>query len=203
MGIKTSIKSMIGMVMAFLIVGCSPLKLPNPTMYQLAPTMPVTASANRPVAETLLVSLPQNAAGYDSEKMAYVQHQYQIGYFTKNQWVDNPASMLQPLMVEALQNSHHFAAVTGAPFSGLTDWRLDTTVLSLQQDFLTRPSQIELIVDARLVQTATQRIVAGKRFTVTVPAPIDTPYGGVQAANQATTLFLQQLTQFVAKGRSM
>jgi cholesterol transport system auxiliary component len=180
-----------------LMAGCSPVKLPNPSTYQLAPTMPVVAPVNKPVAQTLLVSLPQNAAGYDTEKMAYVQHQYQLGYFTKNQWVDDPASMLQPLMVQTLQDSHHFAAVTGAPFSGATDWRLDTTVLSLQQDFLTKPSQIELTVDARLVQTATQRIVAGKRFIITVPAPSNTPYGGVQAANQATTIFLQQLTQFV------
>lgn len=185
--------------MAFLLLisGCSPVKLPNPTTYQLVPTMPVATPTNKPVAQTLLITMPQNAAGYDTEKMAYVQHPYQLGYFTQNQWVDDPASMLQPLMVEALQDTHHFTAVTGSPFSGSTDWRLDTTVLLLQQNFLTQPSQVELVVDARLVQSSTQRIVAGKRFDITVPTTSNTPYGGVQAANQATTLFLQQLTQFV------
>lgn len=181
----------------FLLAACSPVKLPNPNTYQLAPTLPVNNSSAKVVNQTVLVTMPEVAAGYDTEKMAYMQHPFQVGYFTKNAWVDDPGSMLQPLMVEALQNSHHFSAVTASPFSGISDLRLDTTVLTLQQNFLTHPSQIELAVDARLVQSSTQRIIAGKRFVITVQAPSNTPYGGVLAANQATALFLQQLTQFV------
>ncbi|MFN7098054.1 MAG: ABC-type transport auxiliary lipoprotein family protein [Gammaproteobacteria bacterium] len=194
---KNIIKLTTCIMIVFLLMACSPVKLPNPETYQLAPSIPNSSTSPQGLGQTVLVSIPQVAAGYNTQKMAYMQQPFQVGYFTKNQWVDDPGAMLQPLMVEALQNSHYFHAVTGAPFSGVTDLRLDTTVIMLRQDFLVNPSQSELAVSAQLVQSSTQRIIAGKRFSITVPTVSNTPYGGVQAANQATTLFLQQLTQFV------
>ncbi|NNM59121.1 MAG: hypothetical protein HKM04_04835 [Legionellales bacterium] len=185
-------------LMAVLITSCSPVSIPNSTTYQLTSVVPPSnASVKKPSNQSLLVSLPQATAGYDTDKMAYILHPYELGYFTKNQWVDEPRRMLEPLIAESLQNTHQFSAVTEAPFSGFTDLRLDTTLLELHQNFLTNPSQVELVVDVRLVKCSSQRIIAGKRFSITVPALQNTPYGGVQAANQAVAIFLQQLIKFI------
>lgn len=180
-----------------LLSACSPVKIPNPNQYQLAPAVPDKKLVSKSSNQSLLISLPQASPAFDTEKMAYVKQAYQVAFFTKNKWVAEPALMLQPLMMQALQNTGYFSVVTSAPFSGYTDLRLDTTLLSLQQNFLTNPSQLEMIIDVRLVRTATQHVIAGQRFTMVVSAPTNTPYGGVQAANEATAMFLQQLDTFM------
>lgn len=191
--------SSIFIMLSQFMTGCSPVNIPTTTTYQLTALVPPSAYAPaKQRNQSILVSLPLATAGYDTEKMAYILHPYELAYFSENAWVDQPGRMLQPLIVQSLQNTHRFSSVTEAPFSGFTDLRLDTTLLNLHQNFLTKPSQVELVVDVRLVQTASQRIVAGKRFSITTIAPQNTPYGGVQAANQAVGIFLQQLTQFLS-----
>jgi cholesterol transport system auxiliary component len=200
---KQSIQPVIAVLLtALTLTACSPVKIPSYTTYTLTMPAPVTTAANKPATpmtatQTLLVSRPNAAAGFATQKMAYIAQPYQLQYFTKNQWVAGPANMLQPLLVQSLQNTNQFKAVVGSPFAGKTDLRLDTTVVALQQNFITQPNQEELIIDANVVSTSDQRLLAGKRFTITVPVSQRSPYGGVQAANQAISLFLPQLNTFV------
>lgn len=193
-------QGVLALVTLLMLTACSPVKIPAYTTYTL--TMPATqniAMAKQPglAMQTLLVSHPNSASGVATQKMGYIAQPYQLQYFTKNQWVDQPAGMLQPLIVQALQNANQFKAVVGAPSSGQADYRLDTTIVALQQNFLTQPNQEELVIDANLVQASTQKLLASKRFAVQVPISQRSPYGGVQAANQAVALFLPQLTAFV------
>ena len=181
----------------FLLGACSPIKMPKTETYSLSPVVPAQITARHPQQGTLLVTTPREAAGFKGDKMVYVQHPYQLSYFVKHKWVDNLGVMLQPSIVSALQSTHHFQSVTGEPFTGMTTWRLDSTVLTLAQNFMTHPSQVDLSIEARLVRTSTQQIIADKIFTVSVPAPTDTPYGGVIAANAAVSEYLRQLVLFI------
>ncbi len=195
-----SIVTMMLLMLCGLVISACAVKLPDTNTYILTlPPQPVNVASLPATNRILFVSQPDAAPGANTQKMAYVEEAYQLQYFTKNQWVDKPADMLLPLMVQTLQNTHRFKAVVGAPFSGASDLRLDTTVLALRQNFMTKPGEEDLVVYARLIRTSTQEVVASQRFAVQAPVPYETPYGGVQAANQAVTLFLQQLTQFVLK----
>jgi cholesterol transport system auxiliary component len=182
------------------MTACSPVKIPDNSTYILTlPPQPVGVAGIPVSYKTVFVSQPDAAPGANTQKMAYVKEAYQLEYFTKNQWVDKPANMLLPLIVQTLQNTHRFKAVVGAPFSGVSDLRLDTTVLALRQNFMTKPGEEDLVVYAQLIRTSTQEVIASQRFAVQTPVANATPYGGVQAANQAVAVFLQQLTQFVLK----
>lgn len=184
------------LVLVSVLTACSPVDIPNPTLYQLAPVLPDKGIPKKSSHLSLLVSQPQAAPTYQTDKMIYVKAPYQIGYFTENRWSAEPAKMLQPLIMQSLQNTNYFTVVTSTPFSGYTDLRLDTTLLKLQQNFTTNPSMVELAIDVRLVSTITQHVIAGKRFVVTVPAE-NNPGGGAQAANQAIASFLEQLNSFL------
>lgn len=205
------------MVLAWTLVmalaGCSALRpgTPPPTLYALD-SMPAAGGEARAIqrppadaagtvadgAPTLVISLPRAAAGYDSQRMIYLRQPYELQYFAHSQWVDTPARMLQPLIAAAVERSGKFRAVVPMPASVSGDFRLETELLRLQQDFLSRPSRVHLSLRATLTDMTTRRVVAWRQFDVVVPAATDDPYGGVVAANRAVGEVLEQLAVFCA-----
>lgn len=145
----------------------------------------------------LYVTDPAASAGFDTDKIAYVAEPYQLTYFSYNRWIDTPASMLKPLIVDALQSTGRFHAVVSAPYTGDSTYRLDTTVIRLQQNFILTPSVEELVVRAQLIHSDTQKVMAVKLISVATPASANTPYAGVVAANKIVSDFLDCLAEFV------
>ena len=76
----------------------------------------------------LLISVPETIPVYNTTEMAYMIKPYQIAYFSLNQWAETPAEMLQPLLVQTLQNTHHFKAIVTPPYSGHFDYVLNTQI---------------------------------------------------------------------------
>lgn len=148
---------------------------------------------------SILVNAPEAVAGYQTEQMLYLQEPYKINAFAHNAWIDPPADMLFPLILQSLQHSGYFYAVASTPSAEQTNYRLDTQLLALQQNFLTKPSSITLSAKVVLTQLKDNRVVASRVITKQIPCSLDTPYGGVLAANQASQQFTAELTQFVVQ----
>lgn len=195
-------KIILGLSLIFLTLslsGCSlfsPIKNSKNT-YVINSVNPNTIHA-QPTSLTLLVNVPQTTQAYDTTQMAYIACPYELSYFSKNAWIDTPAQMLLPLMVQSLQNTCHYHAVVTPPFIGQSDLILSTQLVQLQQEFLECKScsREHIIMRAQLINAATQRIIAACQFEVCERAPQNCPYGGVVAANCATAKLLAQLTQF-------
>lgn len=187
--------------------GCAALRptaAPNPpAFYSL--DIAGSAAAAKPArtwpvtAPTLVVSAPRAAAGFDSSRMIYVRQAHKLEYFAHNEWIDTPARMLSPLIIAALENAGAFRAVVQAAGSAGGELRLDTEVLTLQQEFIRQPSRVRFTLRAQLVEDAGRRVVASREFEAVVAAPSDDPYGGVTAANQAVRNVLQDLAVFCAQ----
>ena len=173
-----------------------------PGLYSLDPARsiaPTTPRALQAEAPTLVVSSPRAAAGFDSRRIIYVRQPHRLEYFAHSEWVDTPARMLSPLVVEALEESGAFRAVVNAQSSASNDLRLDTEVLQLQQEFNGQPSRVRFALRAHLVEVATRRVIAARDFEEAAAAPSDDPYGGVVAANQAVRTVLENLAVFCAE----
>jgi ABC-type uncharacterized transport system auxiliary subunit len=121
----------------------------------------------------------------------------QLRSFAKNQWVAPPVFLLQPLLAQSLRATGYFHAVVVTPQVVLADWRLDTQLLALRQDFFTAGSQICLTLQVQIVNSNTNKVVAQRYFTVVQTARQRNPQGGVIAANQAVQQISQQISQFV------
>lgn len=148
---------------------------------------------------SILVTATEAVSGYDTSQMAYVKKPYEVLPFVHNAWIEPPADMIFPLISQSLQRSGYFYAVATSPISDKTDYRLDTQLIELEQNFLQRPSTIELTVKAVLTRISTNQVMSSRDFRYNVACPADTPYGGVLAANQATVQFTAQLTQFIVE----
>jgi cholesterol transport system auxiliary component len=104
--------------------------------------------------------------------------------------------MLAPLLVQALEQAGGFRAVVQAPNAVPADLRLDTELVRLQQNFATRPPQVELALRAQLVDVRSRRVLATAEFEEIEPATREDAYGGVVAANRALQRILVRLADF-------
>lgn len=169
--------------------------------YRLSPVPDVPRSprtVTQPLPATLLVSVPKARPGFDTARMAYVQRPHEVSYYAYNQWVDTPARMLAPSLVQSLEQSGIWSAVALMPTIARGTYRLDADALLLQQEFLDGPSQVHLALRAQLIDLRQQCVMGSTDFDVLEPAPSDDPYGGVVAANQAARKLLEQLVAWVA-----
>lgn len=181
-----------------LIASCSmfsPIKTEPTTEYVIS-RIPCTVAKKPHRRIVLLVHKPSTNPLYNSSKMAYSTQAYQIGFFVKSRWAEPPAEMLQPLMIQTLQNSHYFYAVNSSLAMGSYNYVLNTQIVKLQQTFFANCSYVHFVVRAQIVNASTNRIIAVKEFSFVEPARELTPYGGVVATNKAAAKFLQQLTRF-------
>lgn len=184
----------VSMGIAFL-VGCSPVKLPVTNEYQLS-SFSTKQFVAKPQPVTLLVTAPDAVAGYQTEEMLYVKKPFQLEAFAKNSWTNPPADMLYPLLVQSLQRSGYFYAVASSPYNAVADYRLDTQLLALEQNFLRKPSFIQFTAKVVLTRTSDSKVIASRIINQKIPCPTDTPYGGVIAANKASDLFTATVANF-------
>jgi cholesterol transport system auxiliary component len=151
----------------------------------------------------LAISEPTARPGFDTPQMAYVLHPHELSYFVTSRWADQPAHMLEPLLVQAMEQSGSFRAVVQVPGAVPADIRLDTELIRLLHDFVTRPSRVQLTLRAQLIDLRGQRILAVKEFDESENAASENAYGGVTAANRALLRVLDQLVAFCVQESDM
>lgn len=187
---------------AFLLVaGCTGFSAPQATQQNIyvleASSAPKVSTIKRDLI--LAVSTPQARPGFDTAQMAYVHKPFEVNYFVTSRWADEPAQMLEPLLMQVLEQTGGFRAVVQAQGVVPAEIRLDTELLRLQQDFTTRPSRVQLTLRAQLIELRGKRVLAVKQFDESEIAASENAYGGVTAANRALQRVLDQLTEFCIK----
>lgn len=183
-------------IVFLMLAGCAPVKITASNQYQLSAYSVKHIGANTG-RTTLMVAAPDAVAGYQTEQMLYIKKPFQIEAFAKNAWTNPPADMLYPLMIQSLQGTGFFYAVTTNAYTQGAGYRLDTQLLALEQNFLKKPSVLEFSVKVVLSTIEDNKVLASRIISLQIPCPTDNPYGGVIAANRATRQFTSILTDFV------
>lgn len=162
-------------------------------------TIPDDPPIERTHPATLIVLVPESAPAYATPSMAYSTRKYQIDYFSQNEWVETPARMMLPLIVETLRRTRYFSAVLSPPDFGRHTFMLHTEIIELNQDFTSDPALLRLTARFDLRRETTSRLIATKEISVQVPLAEKTPYAGVVAANEAVGRMLRELSGFVVQ----
>lgn len=142
---------------------------------------------------TLLVNTSSAAAGFDSARMVYSRVPYKLEYFAHSQWVDTPARMLTPLILDTLKAKSLFSSVTLTPSTAESHYSLDTQIIRLQQEFFGSQSRERITLRATLIDNTKHVVIFVRELDAVVTAKADNPYGGVVAANEAVQILLEQL----------
>jgi ABC-type uncharacterized transport system auxiliary subunit len=102
-----------------------------------------------------------------------------------------------PNMINSLSQSGLFKAVVVAPYGEQVDYRLDSDLQTLQQQFTGKQSQVVLVIRTELTHVTTNQILADRVFKETVTVNGNGPQAGVVAANQALSQFLVALNTWL------
>lgn len=189
-------KIVLALCAPFILTACSPIKIPVSNQYKLD-AFSTPKHVKHKTNISLLISQPEAMAGCQTEQMHYIEKPYELSAFVHNAWISAPANMLYPLIMQSLQNTGFFQAIASGVYVDHADYRVDTQLIELQQNFLEKPSVVELVAKVMLTHIEDNRLVASRIISQRVPCPTDTPYGGVIAANQATKAFTANLSEFV------
>lgn len=184
------------LIMSLGLINCSPVKTPVTNEYQLT-AFSTKQWSSRPHHVSILVTAPEAVAAFQTEEMLYIKKPYQLEPFVKNAWTAPPADMLFPLLVQSLQRTGYFYAVTSSPYSEEATYRLDTQLLSLAQSFLKKPSVLEFTAKIVLTRTSDNKVIGSQIISQQIACLSDTPYGGVVAANKASLQFTARAVDFV------
>lgn len=163
---------------------------PSPQPVSTAP------SISGALAVSPVVALP----GFEGRDMIYQSRPYQLAAFSNHAWFAPPASMITPLIVSSLQASHIFSALfLGEPSQA--DYVLNTTLVSLYQDFTVQPSQMVLNLNITLINAKTGAIlIADQSIHEQCVTQDNTPYSGVLAANIALSHALSDIQITIKNG---
>lgn len=198
---RVMLRGGIYVLVLWLVAGCGalqPVKQEAVNTFALEAGFASKAAVPPRDAPVLVVSLARARPGFDSPRMAYVRKSHELEYFAKNQWIDTPARMLTPLLIQALESSGAFRSVVTPQSGASANLRLETEIVRLQQEFLSLPSTLHLTLRVQLLDVATKQVLATREFDVTEIAPTEDPYGGVLAANRALQRVLGEVADFCA-----
>lgn len=181
------------------ISGCfmQPVALPEMHQYLLTSCSLCFPAVNHS-QKTLFVNLPNALPPYNQTHMVYSLCPNEIGYFAENRWAALPNQMLLPLIVQSIRNAHCFKKIVGFPTLVDTDYQLNTTLISLKQEFYGQKSYVHVILDATLIAAQSRKVLATKHIDVCTPTRCKTPGSGVVAYRCALDQVLSQLIEFLS-----
>ena len=176
------------------LVGCAlAVNSRPPTTYDLVAPRSFTAS-KRPAPFQLVVYEPTAVHALETDRLMVRPQADQVSYYKGIAWSDRLPRLVQARMIETFQNSGAVKAVSGS--SG--QYGLVTDLRAFQIDVTSGKAFAEIEIFAKLVNTASGKVMATKGFSARVPATSDAPGDAIAALNQAFTEVLQDTTTWVA-----
>ena len=153
----------------------------------------------RSSSKILLVTVSKEAAGFDSNRIAYTRELPKLDYYKDSVWSDTPAKMLLPILVRAFESTGAFKAVVSPPSPVLADVRVDVDVIRLQQEFMTMPSRVRLITRIKVVEMKSGHVLETRLFEAIESAPSENAAGAARAANAAVQKVLSEMVPFALR----
>ncbi|MDQ3774901.1 MAG: ABC-type transport auxiliary lipoprotein family protein [Pseudomonadota bacterium] len=182
----------------FGLAGCTALPSPPAAIHTYLFSAPFPAPRRGP-GPVLLIAIPKAAAGYDRPAIAYRRSPTRLDYYAANEWADEPARLIEPLIIAATEASGAFEAVVSAGTGLTAEIRLDTEIVRIEHELLAAPSRGRFTLRAQLVDVARGRVIGTQRFDASVPSRSDDAEGAVAAIDTALARVLVQLVAFCLK----
>lgn len=201
-GGRSAVTSNYGFILlaSALLAACTSFQAPRDdtgTAWELDPAA-LPRSVGAPVDATLHVARPTSVAALATTNMAYRKQRFELRYYASNRWADEPARLIHPHLVTALEQVGVFETILSTATSAPAHYRLETELLEMAQDFRDREQGVmQIRLRSRLVDLRTSRVLATRHFQAHADSREATPGAGVDAANQALEQILEEWVAWV------
>lgn len=184
-------------IVAFIVTACASSPVKKSYILTTDTQNITTGNAQLP---SLMVSQVKSTNRLTND-MFYSRSANEIESFTKSDWITTPPQMLQAAITQNLEARNLFQYVIMAPNSISSQYRLDLTIIRMIQYFdeTTQQSNIELRLQARLVNNTSNRIVRSFSYYKNEPSLTYNAEGGVAAYNKALQSITDEITQNITQ----
>lgn len=199
-------------LLGLLFAGCSLLPKSAPVdLYQLPSALPLRApgtghTEQRP--ESLRVTRPTAGTLLTGQRIIVLPAGDRVSYYKGAQWSEPAPLLMRNRLLDALRQDGRLATLSSDDRMLQADFELDGELRAFQSVYQNGKPQVLLLLELRLVQPATQRIVASRRFEQLQPASAAALPAVVSAFGQASDRLalqvvdwsVEQITQAARQG---
>jgi cholesterol transport system auxiliary component len=160
-----------GLAFGVLATGACQLPGSRPPPREFRVTPKTTFDELPKVDWSLVVARPESSPAIDTARIAVVRTGLEIEYYADARWVDRPAAMLQPQLVQSFRNSRAIAVVADDRATFRPDFVLNTDLVAfqaMQQEG--QPTTVRVVIAANLMQLPRRNVVGATEIGRSVDA---------------------------------
>ena len=156
---------------ALLLPACTILPKAEPLdVYLLPATAPVSASATQAAPWSLRIARPAAGVHLSGQRIVVVPEDNRVSVYTGAGWSDPAPVLVRNRLLDAFRADGRVAGLSSDDKQLQADFELDSDLRAFQSEYRDGRPEVVVRLDARLVHTATRRIVASRSFALRAPA---------------------------------
>jgi cholesterol transport system auxiliary component len=145
---------------------------------------------------SLVVDRPTIDRAIDTTRIARMRG-VEVEYYGDAEWVDRPAAMIEPLIIQSFRNSGAIAVVADRRSDVRPDFMLQTNISAFQvQQTDSSPPEARVVMSARLMSMPRREVVGTTEIGRTVPARAGDLESIVLALDDALGKVLKRLVEW-------
>ena len=164
----------VGVSLPALVIGGCQLPGSGPPPREFRVTQTSTFPDDLPkVKWALVVDRPQTNASIDTQRIARTNG-VQVQYYAAATWVDRPAVMIEPLLIQSFRNSGAIEVVADRRADIRPDFVLQTTITAFEaMETQTGPPDARVVMAATLIRMPRRQVVGTTEIGRTVAAQVN------------------------------
>ena len=179
-----------------LLGGCSILPTASPQQVYLLPSHNSAPSAGAAVDWSLRINQPQASQALDNPRIAVLPQGNLISSYAGSRWSDPAPRLLRNHLLNAFQNDGRVRALSSDDDNLQADFSLGGELQAFQSEYQNGAVSVVLRLQARLIDSRSQRIIASQRFEVRQPVSDPQVPAVVVAFGQASDQLAAQVLQW-------
>lgn len=168
-GQRRSLQQVAALCLLTLLGGCSILPQSAPPRVYLLPSQAAKPSAAPAVSWSLRLNQPQASQALDNTRIAVLPASNQISSYAGSRWSDPAPRLLRNHLLNAWQNDGRLPALSSDDDNLPADFSLGSELQAFQTEYQQGAASVVIRLQARLVDSRSQRIVASQGFEVRQP----------------------------------
>ena len=185
-----------------LLPACTILPKAEPLEVYLLPataTATSSASATRAAPWSLRVARPAAGVHLSGQRIVVVPADNRVSVYKGAGWSDPAPVLVRNRLLDAFRADGRVAALSSDDKQLQADFELDSDLRAFQSEYRDGRAEAVVRLDARLVHTATRRIVASRSFELRAPATDPAVPAVVQAFGAAADRLAAEVVEWTVR----
>ncbi len=185
---------------AALLQACTILPKAEPLDVYLLPSSATPSSAPAaPASWSLRIARPAAGVHLSGQRIVVVPEDNRISVYKGAGWSDPAPVLVRDRLLDAFRADGRIAALSSDDKQLQADFELDSDLRAFQSEYRDGRPEAVVRLDARLVHTATRRIVASRSFALSAPAADAAVPAVVQAFGSAGDRLAAEVVEWTVR----